>query len=149
MRIVGLRLASGARAPLLALLTVVWALGFACGRPYPVGRPCDLGAAAVGGASGQIVIISSGAVECPSGLCLGPTGSNAQGTGALCTERCASDEDCENNEAGPKGDPNDSRCEGGFACMWPTTVGPYQCQRFCVCRDLFAEPVIQKPGVCL
>ncbi len=114
---------------MLAPLTVVWGLGSACGRNDHVGRPCELGADAIGGASGQIVTISSGAVECPSGLCLGPI-DNAQGTGARCTAHCESDDDCENNATGPKNDPSDKRCEGGFACLWPTTVGPYHCRGF-------------------
>jgi hypothetical protein len=50
----------------------------------------------------MLVAISSVAVEGPSGLCLGPIDGSAQGTGALCTAHCESDDDCENNETAPR-----------------------------------------------
>ena len=28
----------------------------------------------------------------------------------------------------------------GFFCTWPTTVGPFCCQKMCVCRDFVGEP---------
>lgn len=127
---------------------VVAVLG--CG-PSQVGRPCEVGTTPVGGSSGQIVTVSSPALECPSRICLLPgQGDNPQGTGALCTASCASDADCEDAESGRKNDPSDRRCENGFACMWPTTVGAFACQKMCVCRDFVGEPPggFTKPATC-
>ena len=122
-----------------------------CPPDNHVGRPCEVGTTPVGGSSGQIVTVSSPALECPSRMCLLP-GGNAipQGTGALCTAGCESDVDCEAAETGPKNDPSDGRCENGFACMWPTAVGAFACQKLCVCRDFVGEPTggFTKPAAC-
>ena len=57
---------------------------------------------------------------------------------------------CEEAETGPKNDPSDGRCENGFACMWPTAVGAFACQKLCVCRDFVGEPAggFTKPAAC-
>jgi hypothetical protein len=102
-----------------------------CPPDNHVGRPCEVGTMPLGGASGQIVTVSSPALECPSRMCL-LAGANAvpQGTGALCTAGCESDAD--------------------FACMWPTSVGAFACQKLCVCRDFVGEPAggFTKPAAC-
>lgn len=120
-----------------------------CG-PSQVGRPCEVGTTPLGGSSGQIVTVSSPALECPSRICLLPGADNVQGTGALCTASCETDTDCTEAESGPKNDPSDHRCENGFACMWPTTVGAFACQKMCVCRDFVGEPTggFTKPAAC-
>jgi hypothetical protein len=165
VRFDGQRLASGrtARSPMpssprislvafgLVLSTLSTLSVSGCG-PSQVGRPCEVGTTPLGGSSGQIVTVSSPALECPSRMCLLADGNAAvaQGTGALCTAGCESDVDCEDAETGPKNDPSDRRCENGFACMWPTSVGAFACQKMCVCRDFVGEPTggFTKPAVC-
>jgi hypothetical protein len=147
------------RTPALLALVLV-GTGIAC-ENQRVGRPCELGTAAPGGSSGQIATLSSPALECPSRICLLPAAdsdprSKAQqamgvpGTGPLCTAGCASDADCEGGELGDASNPADTRCRNGFACMWPTTVGDFACQRLCVCRDFVFEPTggFQRPAAC-
>ena len=138
MRFVGLRLASSCFA-----LAVVAAAGLVVGCRNPqLGQPCELGTAppAVAG-GGQIVTISSPALECPSRICVG--GADPTGTGGLCTAGCESDTECQDAVSG-------SRCVTGFACAWPTTVGDFACQKLCVCRDLVPEPYggFSKPAAC-
>ena len=139
----------GARPLLLALLAVAGGLASACGG-YHVGRPCELGTGESGTSPSNVVTIASPALECPSSMCLGPSGTNAQGIGAVCTAGCVSNDDCDDGEIARPGDPSDHRCKNGFACMWPTTVGSFACRKLCVCRDLFAEPEggFKEPVVC-
>lgn len=145
---------------LFALALVMFAMGGACEDKH-VGRPCELGTVPMGGTSGQIATLSSPALECPSHICLLPGAEkdprsaaqiavSTSGTGPLCTASCESSEDCEDGEKGSPDNPADKRCRGGFACVWPTTVGSFQCQRMCVCRDFFSEPIggAKKPSVC-
>ena len=115
---------------------------FGCGRDNHVGRPCEVGTTPLAASSGQVVTLSAPALECPSRICLLPSGASAQSAGALCTAGCASDADCEDGET--------SRCKNGFACMWPTTVGAFACQKMCACRDFVGEPTggFQKPASC-
>jgi hypothetical protein len=103
-----------------------------------VGRPCDLGVDPLTVASGG-AIITSPALECPSRICLLPAATQAStGAGPLCTAGCETNDDCADAESGTS--PGDGRCRGGFACGWPTTVGPFCCQKMCICRDLVPEP---------
>jgi hypothetical protein len=108
-----------------------------------IGRPCELGASAQTDAgTGSTAIITSPALECPSRICLLPgADKSVMGTGPLCTASCSTDDDCSDGESGSKTDPTDPRCKSGFTCMWPTTVGPFCCQKFCVCRDFVTEPM--------
>ena len=126
---------------LLALALLMFALGGACEDKH-IGRTCELGVMPMGGSSGSIATISSPALECPSRICLlpGAETANAQNTGPLCTAGCESNDDCQDGETGPKNNPDDHHCENGFVCMWPTLVGDFACQRFCVCRDFVVEP---------
>jgi len=152
MRIVGLRLASGgppstrrnARGLLLTLLAAA-ALASGCPDEH-VGRRCELGTGQNGSAPGDIMTIASPALECPSGICVAPSGSSA----GLCSVACDSNDDCADGELARADDPSDPRCKSGFACMWPTTVGTFACRRLCVCRDLISEPAggFKKPVVC-
>jgi hypothetical protein len=50
----------------------------------------------------------------------------------LCTAECSSDDDCDKSPESP--------CEGGFACVVPVFVGPFCCQKQCVCRDYIQIP---------
>jgi len=136
---------------LFALATL--SLGGACEDKH-VGRICELGTNSPDGGSsgGSTAIISSPALECPSRICILPAGDtgNVANTGPLCTAGCSSNDDCSDGETGPKGNPTDRHCEQGFVCMWPTTVGDFACQKFCVCRDFVVEPMggFKKPTVC-
>ena len=103
--------------------------GIGCAPDNHLGRPCEVGTTPLATTSGQVVTLSSPALECPSRICLLPSGASTPGTGALCTTGCASDADCEDGETGATSDPADSRCKKGFACMWPTTVGAFACQK--------------------
>ena len=164
MRFVGLRLAStttyGGATPfhrrsggISALWGIaLWAafsLGSACHDDNHVGRACDLGTTVTNDSTGAVVWLSQPAPECPSGICIGPVGTSGQGTDAVCTAHCGSNDDCD-GEIADKNDPSDTRCKTGFVCMWPTTVGRLNCQKLCVCRDLVMEPSggFKKPAVC-
>jgi hypothetical protein len=134
--------------PAVAALALL-AFGVACSPPQHVGRPCELGTAAAGGASGQIATLSSPALECPSRVCLLPD-QNTVGTGPLCTAECESSEDCQDGETASANDPTDTRCHGGFVCMWPTTVGAFACRKMCVCTDFVSASsgAATKPAAC-
>jgi hypothetical protein len=138
-----------------AVILVAAAASGSC-DPQVIGRPCELGVdvdrdAAVT-SSGTTVIINAPALECPSRICLsGGTVSVPAGTGALCTASCNTDDDCVDGEtAGGGAASGDPRCKTGFACAWPTTVGPYCCLKMCVCRDFAPEPQggFPEPAVC-
>jgi len=146
---------------LFALALAIAGLGAACGPGQHVGRPCELGTMPLESTSGQIATASSPALECPSHICLLPgadmdprspaqRAANVSGTGALCTATCASNEDCADGERANRDDPADHRCRGGFACMWPMTVGAFACQKLCVCTDFVAVPQagFTKPAAC-
>lgn len=141
------RLTLGARtlAPVAFALLLV-GLGGACENKH-VGRTCDLGV------EGEVseTTITSPALECPSRICILPQAEkNAGGTLPLCTATCSSDGDCD-GELADKSDPNDHRCRSGFTCKWPTTVGPFCCQKMCVCRDFLLTTPEQgwpEPATC-
>src|SRR5262245_37249098 len=118
---------------------------------FGLGQTCELGASAPDG-GGTISVVSSPALDCPSRICLLPAGDtgNPQGTGALCTISCRSNTDCVSGQLGPSQNPSDTHCENGFVCMVPMTVGPFACQKLCVCRDFVTEPPggFQTPAVC-
>ena len=123
-------------------LIVAVLAGIGCGPTNHVGRPCEVGTTPPASSSGQVVTLASPALECPSRICLLPSGTGTPATGALCTAGCDSDADCEDGDT--------TRCKKGFACMWPTTVGAFACQKMCACRDFVGEPMgsFQKPASC-
>jgi hypothetical protein len=125
------RLTLGARTlALIAFALLSVGLGGACENNH-VGRTCDLGVES----DGTETTITSPALECPSRICILPQAEKpAAGTLPLCTATCSSDGDCD-GEAADKSDSNDHRCRTGFTCKWPTTVGPFCCQKMCICRD--------------
>jgi hypothetical protein len=136
---------------LFALVLAALTLGGACEDKH-VGRICELGTQPMGTTNGgTVATVSSPALECPSRICILPSGDpNAENTGPLCTASCESNDDCSDGETGPKGSATDRHCENGFVCMWPTDVGDFRCQRLCVCRDFVAEPPggFKKPFDC-
>ncbi|HEY7372748.1 MAG TPA: hypothetical protein VIF57_11350 [Polyangia bacterium] len=148
-----LRSPTARRFALFALTLSALALGGACEDKH-IGRSCELGtqATGMGGSNGgTVATIASPALECPSRICILPSGDSAAAanTGPLCTAPCDSNDDCD-GEGGPKGNATDRHCENGFVCMWPTTVGDFACQKLCVCRDFVVEPRggFQKPATC-
>jgi hypothetical protein len=136
-------------------------VGQGCSDPPPTGgsvsrtpifgQTCDVGVS-VGNGPGSVSIIASPAPGCASRVCLLPGAEkDPRGTGALCTSSCTTNADCEAGYLGDRNDPNDHRCKTGFACTVPTTVGPFCCQRLCVCRDFVSEPLggFQTPPICM
>jgi hypothetical protein len=115
------------------------------------GAPCDLGVS-LGQGPGAVSVIRAPAPGCASGVCLLPgIQKDPRDTGPLCTTSCTTDDDCLGGMMGPRFDALDHRCETGFACMVPTTVGDLCCKRMCVCRDFLAEPIggFQTPPSCM
>jgi hypothetical protein len=139
---------------LMALGAAVLNLG-GCADKH-IGRPCVLGTSTPdAGSSGGTSTLSSPALECPSRICalpadtaggaepggaLGGGGINKGGTGPLCTYGCSSDDDCSDAEIGDKNNSADQRCKSKFVCTWATTVGPFCCQKMCLCDDFLVEP---------
>ena len=91
----------------------------------PVGRICFIGADA---GTEQQTVIASPALECQSRTCLHMQNHSPD----LCTGSCSADSDCDKVAESP--------CNGGFACIIPVTVGPFCCQKQCVCRDYVVIP---------
>lgn len=147
------RLIQGApRWVVLALALSVLGFGGACEDKH-IGRLCELGVPGVdGGTSGATATIASPALECPSRICILPGATrDSDGTQALCTATCDSNDDCEDGETVPmSAGRSDPHCKRGFVCMWPTTTGAFCCQKMCVCRDFVTEPMggFKKPPVC-
>lgn len=104
-----------------------------------VGRKCDLGVADPGP---DQAIVGSPSLDCQSKLCLKipvdvnkdvPEGFEqlAPGTG-MCTAECEKDSDC--------GKVPESPCVTGFTCGVAVTVGPFCCQKVCICKDYVVLP---------
>jgi hypothetical protein len=147
-----------ARGLLVAAFGVVILAG-ACDDKH-IGRPCQTGVPPVdaGSSGGTFATVTSPALECPSRICLLPGDVNGATSptpgdhdGAFCTASCSTDDDCSDGEQGSKSDPNDTRCKGGFVCGWPTTVGPFCCQKMCICHDFLTVPAggLQEPAACM
>ena len=144
---------------LLALGVMLFGMGGGCTDNH-VGRPCEVGTMPLGGSSGQIAVLSSPALECPSRICLLPgaekdphsgaqTAAGVSGTGPTCTAECEENADCEDGEKANAGDPADKRCRGGFVCGYPTAVGAFACKKLCVCTDFVnATTIVKKPSSC-
>jgi hypothetical protein len=103
----------------------------------PVGRLCDLGS---GATEISEVIIASPSLDCVSRTCLAvplqgslPPGSMYPPTGeGLCTANCSQDSDCDRVPESP--------CVTGFTCGVAVTVGPFCCEKFCICKDYVVVP---------
>jgi hypothetical protein len=116
---------------------------FAC-NPNSIGRPCvNPNANQVSGSQ-----FSSPALECPSRLCLIEPSSASSGNvqtndggafRATCTASCQHDSDC---DAETK-----DFCHEGFVCTVATTVGPFCCKKYCVCKgDLVVGTNVDQDG---
>lgn len=123
-----------ARGYLLLALGAV-ALGLAGCSDEHIGRKCVTNADA--GASTETTIISSPSLQCPSRICIQPAPMGpvptAADEGAMCTAFCNTDDDCTDTDPG-------TPCTKGFVCAWPTTAGPFCCQKMCVCHDFVNVP---------
>jgi hypothetical protein len=93
---------------------------FACGggeSPAFVGETCDLQA------SPNEIVVQQPISACGSKICLHVTSS----TPDLCTNHCETADDCVEAEG--------SLCNAGFECEPVLSIGPFACQKFCVCAD--------------
>jgi hypothetical protein len=83
-------------------------------------------------------------LACPSRICLLPgdqkVATTVDGDGPFCTATCSSDDDCSEAEGAAKGDATDPRCKTGFVCGVATEVGPFCCEKLCICRDFVMVP---------
>jgi hypothetical protein len=116
------------RAPAAFIIAV--ALFAAC-NPNSIGRPCvNPNDNPPSGTQ-----ISSPALECPSRLCLiqaiNTPGSDMGNSRNTCTASCSSDSDC---EAETK-----ESCAAGFRCAVATEIGPFCCEKLCICADDLVE----------
>jgi hypothetical protein len=139
------RLISSARhkAPFVFAFAMMFAaLGLNGCEDKHIGRQCELGpGGSIDGGTGSTAIISSPALECPTRICILPGAMKDPGaTSSLCTAACSSDDDCTDGETVSATASASPLCKMGFACMVPTTVGPFCCQKLCVCRDFVSEP---------
>lgn len=126
----------------LGVLVVGW-VASGCDDKH-IGRPCEANADAgtTGASGGQISIVSSPVLACPSRICLLPADMSVagqNGDGAFCTATCSTDDDCADAETGTKGD-GTTLCKSNFVCAVATTTGPFCCQKFCICHDFVIQP---------
>ncbi|MBK9030363.1 MAG: hypothetical protein IPL61_03330 [Myxococcales bacterium] len=104
----------------------------------PVGRICDLGLDDPGL---NQAVVGSPSLDCPTRTCLKvpkvnpdtPEGFQPLSANkGMCTATCESDSDCDKVPESP--------CVTGFACGVALTVGPFCCQKFCICKDYVVIP---------
>ncbi|MBE7449947.1 MAG: hypothetical protein HS111_13910 [Kofleriaceae bacterium] len=120
---------------LLGLVAVLFGLA-ACDNP--VGRICDLGVEDPGMTS---AVMGSPSLDCQSKLCLKVPVSRSDvpegfrqlaANRGMCTSECESDGDCDKVPESP--------CVTGFTCGIPLVVGPFCCQKYCICKDYVVVP---------
>ena len=126
-------------AVLVVLVSAAFGIGAMGCEDNPVGRICDLGAATP---QTDEAVVASPSLDCVSRTCLRvplgrelPPGSSFPGgNNGLCTASCSSDSDCDRVPESP--------CLTGFTCGVPPgiTVGPFCCQKFCICKDYIVVP---------
>ena len=127
---------------LFVSLFVVAVLGGASCENKHIGRPCLLSVDPDAGTTGGTTATIDIGLECPSRICMLPAREAFQGpplTTSLCTADCTSDDDCADGELRNASDPNDTRCQTGFACKVAETVGDFCCRRLCVCKDFVGK----------
>ncbi len=123
---------------LVPAAAVALMLAAGCGGE-PVGRICDLGLTP----GESEAVVASPSLDCVSRTCLKvalekpltdlPAGSRyPTGNLGLCTDRCSQDSDCERVPESP--------CQTGFTCAIPVEVGPFCCEKFCICKDYLIIP---------
>lgn len=124
------------RSPRMWMLGLIAAAVVGCDNP--VGRICDLG---LDPGLNQAVV-GSPSLDCPSRTCLKiPVEQGKElpenfrplsATKGMCTSTCESDDDCDKVPESP--------CATGFTCGVALTVGPFCCQKFCICKDYVVLP---------
>ncbi len=139
-----------ARSSIVVLAAFVGlVLGSACDNQ--VGRICDLG---IENPTANQAVVGSPSLDCQSKLCLKvpvdtskevPEGfrllANSRG---MCTSTCESDADCDKVPESP--------CVTGFTCGVAVTVGPFCCQKVCICKDYVVLPEsgsLPEPAACV
>ena len=88
----------------------------------PSGRACVSGA----GPEDQ-TLIATPSLDCPSRTCLHVMGVAPD----QCTASCQDESDCAAS--------TEAACEGEFACTAVLGVGPFACQKLCVCASSVPE----------
>jgi hypothetical protein len=135
------------RAALILIVSVA-ALG-ACDNQ--VGRICDLG---VDNPGETEAVMGSPSLDCQSKLCLKiPVAAGKDlpddfrplaTTRGMCTATCEDDSDCDKVPESP--------CVTGFTCGVPLVVGPFCCEKVCICKDYVILPeggTLDTPDACL
>jgi hypothetical protein len=98
-----------------------------------IGRVCSLDVPdASVSQTGTTATFNGQAVECPTRICVLPAAQKQTNTTALCSAFCSSDDDCDGETTS---NPSSGQCKSGFACVYPTPVGAFCCQKMCVCKD--------------
>jgi hypothetical protein len=135
---------------LMVLGVLALGLGGGCEDKH-IGRPCNTNVPDAGATGGQVSILTSPSLECPSRICLQAatlgimeSAEDQAAEGAMCTAGCSTDDDCSDSDPG-------TLCKKGFVCTWPTTTGSFCCQKMCVCHDFVTVPSggIPEPSTCL
>jgi hypothetical protein len=130
-------------------LLVSVAIFAACDNP--VGRICDLGVENPGATE---AVMGSPSLDCQSKLCLKVPVSAGKDTPegfrtlasnrGMCTATCEDDGDCDKVPESP--------CITGFTCGIPLVVGPFCCEKACICKDYVILPedgTLDTPEACL
>ena len=81
------------------------------------------------------VVVSSPALDCTSRTCLFQPNEGGAAGGVnvpLCSDFCDSSDDCDREASSP--------CQTGFSCEIASTVGPFCCQKMCICNDFLFIP---------
>lgn len=126
---------------LLNALAIYACIAVAACAGESVGRICDLGESTP---SASEVVVATPSLDCTSRTCLRmplerelpPGSSMPTGTQGLCTATCEADDDCVRVPESP--------CVSGFTCGVATTVGPFCCQKVCMCKDYVVVPRLEK-----
>ena len=136
---------------LVALGVLALGLGGGCEDKH-IGRPCNTNVADAGASGGQVAILTSPSLECPSRICLQPA-PGGTGFGRRSAGRRRGDvhaRPARRTTTAPTAIP--ARCaRSDFVCTWPTTTGSFCCQKMCVCHDFVVVPTggIPEPSTCL
>lgn len=128
------------RSPSILLLGVAAFATLALGAcDNQVGRICDLGVENPGETE---AVMGSPSLDCQSKLCLKiPVSAGKDvpddfrtlaANKGMCTATCESDSDCDKVPESP--------CVTGFTCGIPLVVGPFCCEKVCICKDYVVLP---------
>ena len=134
----------------LAALGVLAGLTVAGCAEKHIGRKCVISVNSdAGPPDPNFVSVNSLALECPSRVCVLPAQQkNPNGTGALCTDGCSSDDDCSDGEKRTGTAAEDPRCSTSFVCrvIIPDLKDvPLSCKKICVCKDFLDPNVSNTP----